>query len=148
MLFRSLLQAASSSLTPTPMADHQGYTPLHWACYNGTDHREPRVYTADVGGVTLPLSVSLCLCFLFFLVVSRSISVSLPLSFTFSSSLYHFVFFSFFFYFLPPSFGLCVQDMMRVSVCAGYDACVEALLEQEAFRKAQGNSFSPLHCAV
>ena len=30
----------------------------------------------------------------------------------------------------------------------GYDGCVELLLEHEAFRNVQGNSFSPLHCAV
>uniref|UniRef100_A0A087X510 Uncharacterized protein n=1 Tax=Poecilia formosa TaxID=48698 RepID=A0A087X510_POEFO len=30
----------------------------------------------------------------------------------------------------------------------GYDACVEVLLDHEAFRKIKGNSFSPLHCAV
>uniref|UniRef100_A0A7N6B735 Ankyrin repeat domain 28b n=1 Tax=Anabas testudineus TaxID=64144 RepID=A0A7N6B735_ANATE len=31
---------------------------------------------------------------------------------------------------------------------AGHDTCVEVLLEQEVFHKAEGNSFSPLHCAV
>ncbi|XP_037120503.1 serine/threonine-protein phosphatase 6 regulatory ankyrin repeat subunit A isoform X3 [Syngnathus acus] len=31
---------------------------------------------------------------------------------------------------------------------SGCDACVELLLEQEAFRKIKGNTFSPLHCAV
>ncbi|KPP75000.1 serine/threonine-protein phosphatase 6 regulatory ankyrin repeat subunit A-like [Scleropages formosus] len=30
----------------------------------------------------------------------------------------------------------------------GHDTCVEVLLEQEVFHKMQGNSFSPLHCAV
>lgn len=30
----------------------------------------------------------------------------------------------------------------------GHDTCVEVLLEQEIFHKAEGNSFSPLHCAV
>lgn len=30
----------------------------------------------------------------------------------------------------------------------GHDTCVEVLLEQEVFHKAEGNSFSPLHCAV
>lgn len=60
----ALLQACSPPNTITHLTDNQGYTPLHWACYNG------------------------------------------------------------------------------------YDACVEVLLEQEAFRKIQGNSFSPLHCAV
>lgn len=30
----------------------------------------------------------------------------------------------------------------------GHDACVELLLEQEVFQKMEGNSFSPLHCAV
>uniref|UniRef100_A0A7N6C4V5 Ankyrin repeat domain 28b n=1 Tax=Anabas testudineus TaxID=64144 RepID=A0A7N6C4V5_ANATE len=29
-----------------------------------------------------------------------------------------------------------------------HDTCVEVLLEQEVFHKAEGNSFSPLHCAV
>lgn len=33
-------------------------------------------------------------------------------------------------------------------VAAGHDTCVEVLLEQEVFHKAEGNSFSPLHCAV
>ena len=31
-----LLQAASSYHAPTQLTDNQGYTPLHWACYNGT----------------------------------------------------------------------------------------------------------------
>lgn len=31
---------------------------------------------------------------------------------------------------------------------AGHDTCVEVLLEHEAFHKAEGNTFSPLHCAV
>lgn len=30
----------------------------------------------------------------------------------------------------------------------GHDTCVEVLLEQEIFHKAEGNPFSPLHCAV
>ncbi|OXB54970.1 hypothetical protein ASZ78_012746 [Callipepla squamata] len=30
----------------------------------------------------------------------------------------------------------------------GHDSCVELLLEQEVFQKIEGNSFSPLHCAV
>ncbi|NWU69425.1 ANR28 phosphatase, partial [Pterocles burchelli] len=30
----------------------------------------------------------------------------------------------------------------------GHDSCVELLLEQEVFQKMEGNSFSPLHCAV
>ncbi|XP_045080800.1 serine/threonine-protein phosphatase 6 regulatory ankyrin repeat subunit A-like, partial [Coregonus clupeaformis] len=29
-----------------------------------------------------------------------------------------------------------------------HDTCVEVLLEQEVFHKTEGNSFSPLHCAV
>lgn len=32
--------------------------------------------------------------------------------------------------------------------CAGHDTCVEVLLEHEVFHKAEGNTFSPLHCAV
>ncbi|CAL8361925.1 unnamed protein product [Arctogadus glacialis] len=32
-----LLQAASSYHAPTQLTDNQGYTPLHWACYNGYD---------------------------------------------------------------------------------------------------------------
>lgn len=31
---------------------------------------------------------------------------------------------------------------------AGHDTCVEVLLEHEVFHKAEGNTFSPLHCAV
>ncbi|MEE6465994.1 hypothetical protein FKM82_006784 [Ascaphus truei] len=30
----------------------------------------------------------------------------------------------------------------------GHDSCVELLLEQEVFQKMEGNTFSPLHCAV
>uniref|UniRef100_A0A672ZP70 Uncharacterized protein n=1 Tax=Sphaeramia orbicularis TaxID=375764 RepID=A0A672ZP70_9TELE len=60
----SLLHAAQSVETLPVLTDNQGYTPLHWACYNG------------------------------------------------------------------------------------HDTCVEALLEQEVFHKAVGNTFSPLHCAV
>uniref|UniRef100_A0A3B5A792 Ankyrin repeat domain 28 n=1 Tax=Stegastes partitus TaxID=144197 RepID=A0A3B5A792_9TELE len=59
-----LLHAAQSVETLPVLTDNQGYTPLHWACYNG------------------------------------------------------------------------------------HDTCVEVLLEQEVFHKAEGNSFSPLHCAV
>uniref|UniRef100_A0A8C7ZSM1 Serine/threonine-protein phosphatase 6 regulatory ankyrin repeat subunit A n=1 Tax=Oryzias sinensis TaxID=183150 RepID=A0A8C7ZSM1_9TELE len=33
----ALLQTAGSSLTHTHLTDNQGYTPLHWACYNGYD---------------------------------------------------------------------------------------------------------------
>uniref|UniRef100_A0A7N8YNE5 Serine/threonine-protein phosphatase 6 regulatory ankyrin repeat subunit A-like n=1 Tax=Mastacembelus armatus TaxID=205130 RepID=A0A7N8YNE5_9TELE len=33
----ALLQATSSSHTNTHLTDNQGYTPLHWACYNGYD---------------------------------------------------------------------------------------------------------------
>uniref|UniRef100_A0A8C4HHT0 Ankyrin repeat domain 28b n=1 Tax=Dicentrarchus labrax TaxID=13489 RepID=A0A8C4HHT0_DICLA len=58
-----LLHAAQSVETLPVLTDNQGYTPLHWACYNG------------------------------------------------------------------------------------HDTCVEVLLEQEVFHKAEGNSFSPLHCA-
>lgn len=33
----ALLQATpNNSLTLTHLTDNQGYTPLHWACYNGT----------------------------------------------------------------------------------------------------------------
>uniref|UniRef100_A0A8C9X1D2 Ankyrin repeat domain 28 n=1 Tax=Sander lucioperca TaxID=283035 RepID=A0A8C9X1D2_SANLU len=59
-----LLHAAQSVETLPVLTDNQGYTPLHWACYNG------------------------------------------------------------------------------------HDTCVEVLLEQEVFHKAEGSSFSPLHCAV
>uniref|UniRef100_A0A8C1BSP8 Ankyrin repeat domain 28b n=1 Tax=Cyprinus carpio carpio TaxID=630221 RepID=A0A8C1BSP8_CYPCA len=59
-----LLHAAQSVETIPVITDHQGYTPLHWACYNG------------------------------------------------------------------------------------HDTCVEVLLEQELFHKTEGNTFSPLHCAV
>uniref|UniRef100_A0A8C1WS57 Ankyrin repeat domain 28b n=1 Tax=Cyprinus carpio TaxID=7962 RepID=A0A8C1WS57_CYPCA len=59
-----LLHAAQSVVTIPVITDHQGYTPLHWACYNG------------------------------------------------------------------------------------HDTCVEVLLEQELFHKTEGNTFSPLHCAV
>uniref|UniRef100_A0A8C5GP31 Ankyrin repeat domain 28b n=1 Tax=Gouania willdenowi TaxID=441366 RepID=A0A8C5GP31_GOUWI len=59
-----LLHAAQSVETIPVLTDNQGYTPLHWACYNG------------------------------------------------------------------------------------HDTCVEVLLEQEVFHKAEGNAFSPLHCAV
>uniref|UniRef100_A0A8C6KED5 Ankyrin repeat domain 28 n=1 Tax=Nothobranchius furzeri TaxID=105023 RepID=A0A8C6KED5_NOTFU len=59
-----LLHAAQSVETLPILTDREGYTPLHWACYNG------------------------------------------------------------------------------------HDTCVEVLLEQEIFQKAEGNPFSPLHCAV
>ncbi|TNN02474.1 hypothetical protein fugu_009961 [Takifugu bimaculatus] len=59
-----LLHAAQSLETLPVLTDSQGYTPLHWACYNG------------------------------------------------------------------------------------HDTCVEVLLEHEVFHKAEGNTFSPLHCAV
>uniref|UniRef100_A0A3Q3JMF0 Uncharacterized protein n=1 Tax=Monopterus albus TaxID=43700 RepID=A0A3Q3JMF0_MONAL len=59
-----LLHATQSVETLPALTDNQGYTPLHWACYNG------------------------------------------------------------------------------------HDTCVEVLLEQEVFHKAEGNTFSPLHCAV
>lgn len=39
----------------------------------------------------------------------------------------------------------------HVDLCflsAGHDTCVEVLLEHEVFHKAEGNTFSPLHCAV
>lgn len=32
-----LLHAAQSVETLPVLTDNQGYTPLHWACYNGTD---------------------------------------------------------------------------------------------------------------
>lgn len=32
----ALLQAASTLQSHTHLTDSQGYTPLHWACYNGT----------------------------------------------------------------------------------------------------------------
>lgn len=32
----ALLQANSTSQTQAHLTDSQGYTPLHWACYNGT----------------------------------------------------------------------------------------------------------------
>lgn len=32
----ALLQATSNSHTDAHLTDNQGYTPLHWACYNGT----------------------------------------------------------------------------------------------------------------
>lgn len=32
----ALLQATSASHIDTHLTDNQGYTPLHWACYNGT----------------------------------------------------------------------------------------------------------------
>jgi len=31
----ALLHAASTSHAHTHLTDSQGYTPLHWACYNG-----------------------------------------------------------------------------------------------------------------
>lgn len=35
----ALLQATSTtSHTQTHLTDNKGYTPLHWACYNGTRH--------------------------------------------------------------------------------------------------------------
>lgn len=39
-------------------------------------------------------------------------------------------------------------DVVNAFFPAGHDTCVEVLLEQEVFHKAEGNSFSPLHCAV
>lgn len=36
----ALLQATNSSHTQTHLTDNQGYTPLHWACYNGTEALE------------------------------------------------------------------------------------------------------------
>uniref|UniRef100_A0A672J6T0 Uncharacterized protein n=1 Tax=Salarias fasciatus TaxID=181472 RepID=A0A672J6T0_SALFA len=35
----ALLQTSGSSHTQTHLTDGQGYTPLHWACYNGTNSR-------------------------------------------------------------------------------------------------------------
>lgn len=34
-----LLHAAQSVETLPVLTDNQGYTPLHWACYNGTEMR-------------------------------------------------------------------------------------------------------------
>lgn len=34
----ALLQTSSTSQANTHLTDNQGYTPLHWACYNGTRH--------------------------------------------------------------------------------------------------------------
>lgn len=39
-------------------------------------------------------------------------------------------------------------DMVNAFFPSGHDTCVEVLLEQEVFHKAEGSSFSPLHCAV
>lgn len=44
----------------------------------------------------------------------------------------------------PPGRGLIVGAILS----AGHDTCVEVLLEQEVFHKAEGSPFSPLHCAV
>jgi hypothetical protein len=37
---------------------------------------------------------------------------------------------------------------LELNLPLGHDTCVEVLLEQEVFHKTEGNSFSPLHCAV
>ena len=39
-----LLQAASAYHAPTQLTDSQGYTPLHWACYNGTPPTQTFLY--------------------------------------------------------------------------------------------------------
>uniref|UniRef100_A0A3Q3M2F6 Ankyrin repeat domain 28b n=1 Tax=Mastacembelus armatus TaxID=205130 RepID=A0A3Q3M2F6_9TELE len=64
------------------LTDNQGYTPLHWACYN-------------------------------------EMHIGCLVTYAYTSFLY-----------------------------AWHDTCVEVLLEQKVFHKAEGNSFSPLHCAV
>lgn len=38
--------------------------------------------------------------------------------------------------------------LIEVVFPTGHDTCVEVLLELEIFHKAEGNAFSPLHCAV
>ena len=49
----ALLQAttttsSSSSHTQTYLTDNQGYTPLHWACYNGTGTQTDSLETCSV----------------------------------------------------------------------------------------------------
>ena len=34
-----LLSIACAETGTPPLRDHQGYTPLHWACYNGQSHQ-------------------------------------------------------------------------------------------------------------
>lgn len=41
-----LLCAAESLETIPVLTDNQGYTPLHWACYNGTEIQSNSVATA------------------------------------------------------------------------------------------------------
>lgn len=43
----SLLQAAHTQKRGPVIMDSCGYTPLHWACYNGTEHSQRR----DIGMV-------------------------------------------------------------------------------------------------
>lgn len=92
----ALLQTNSASHTNTHLADNQGYTPLHWACYNGTDNTTMKC--------------------------QHKVRVRAHL------------------------FVFPYDDPLSSST--GYDACVEVLLDHEAFRTIKGNSFSPLHCAV
>lgn len=42
-----LLHAAQSVETLPVLTDNQGYTPLHWACYNGTEKRALMTFRVD-----------------------------------------------------------------------------------------------------
>lgn len=39
----ALLQATTTTSHLTHLTDNQGYTPLHWACYNGTETQHDTV---------------------------------------------------------------------------------------------------------
>lgn len=51
---------------------------------------------------------------------------------------------------LKGAFILLYESKSKIELIffAGHDTCVEVLLEHEVFHKAEGNTFSPLHCAV
>ncbi|GAA6099008.1 serine/threonine-protein phosphatase 6 regulatory ankyrin repeat subunit A-like isoform X1 [Tachysurus ichikawai] len=49
---------------------------------------------------------------------------------------------------MPVIMDRCGYTPLHWACYNGHDTCVEALLEQEAFHRMEGNSFSPLHCAV
>lgn len=54
----ALLQAnTTSSHTNTHLTDNQGYTPLHWACYNGTGTHLTKTLVLNEAATTEPFSM-------------------------------------------------------------------------------------------
>lgn len=59
----TLLQSINTSHTHTNLTDSQGYTPLHWACYNGTTTHWKHM-SASLFCLKLPqFSIHVCLPF-------------------------------------------------------------------------------------